>query len=70
VLSTRGPSKLEIVELILDGLSVAGLEGEDIVRHYNALREQLLALRDREVFFLGVDALLDAVGATVERRNP
>ena len=116
VLSTGGPAELEIVELILDGLSVAGLEGEDIVRHYaaqstyvlsysagiarglsiregvateehrswmgrslavtsathpqiNALREQLLALRDREVFFLGVDALLDAVDATVERRK-
>lgn len=116
VLSTGGPAELEIIELILDGFSVAGLKDEDIVRHYaaqstyvlsyaagiarglsvrevggtdeprswmgrslsvtaashphiSALREQLLALRDREIFFLGVDALLDAVEAKVARRS-
>lgn len=115
VLSTEGPAELEIIELILDALSVAGLEGEDIVRHYaaqsayvlsyaagiarglsvsdrdasgeyrttwlgrslpvtaashpniNALREQLLALHDRETYFLGVDSLLDAAEAAGAR---
>ncbi len=114
VLSTGGAAELEIIELILDGFSVAGLEGEDIVRHYaaqstyvlsyaagiarglsvregvaaeehrswmgrslpvtaashpniNALREQLLALRDRDTYFLGVDSLLDAAEAAGAR---
>ena len=116
VLTTEGPAELEIVELILDAFRVAGLDGDDIVRHYAALsayllsyasgiareqtvregheteehrawlgrslpvtaathpniaalREQLLALRSREIFLVGVDALLDAAEAAVARRG-
>lgn len=116
VINTEGPAELEVVELILDALSVAGLEGEDIVRIYaalsayvlsfaagialehtarggsaideprewlgrslpvsaathpniTALREPLLALRSREIYFVGVEALLDAAEATAARRQ-
>ncbi|MCX2747869.1 TetR/AcrR family transcriptional regulator [Arthrobacter sp. MI7-26] len=117
LINAQGPAELDTIEFILDALNVAGLEGQDAVRHYaslstyvlsvgagiaraqssrngtandeqqsswlgrslpvtaashpyiNAVRDQLLGLSDREVFFLGVDALLDAAEASAMPRS-
>lgn len=43
VISTNGPAELEIVELMLDAFSRAGLSDDEVVRHYALLSEHLLS---------------------------
>lgn len=43
VLTTHGPGELDAVELMLDAFSRAGLEGEDLVRHYALLASHTLS---------------------------
>lgn len=43
VISTNGPAELEIVELMLDAFSRAGLADDEVVRHYALLSEHLLS---------------------------
>jgi AcrR family transcriptional regulator len=42
-LSTNGPAELDIVELMLDCMEVAGLSDEEAVRHYAAVSTYVLA---------------------------
>lgn len=43
VISTNGPAELEVVELMLDAFSRAGLSDDEVVRHYALLSEHLLS---------------------------
>ncbi|WP_242616460.1 TetR/AcrR family transcriptional regulator C-terminal domain-containing protein [Microterricola gilva] len=43
VISTNGPSELEIVEIMLDAFSRAGLSDHEVVRHYALYSEHLLS---------------------------
>lgn len=43
VISTNGPAELEIVELMLDAFSRAGLSDNEVVRHYALYSEHLLS---------------------------
>ena len=104
VLTTHGRGELDAIELMLDAFSRAGLEGDDLVRHYAllathvlsnaagiargrsergdseaspwfegplladprrypliaAVGAQLTALEDRDLFLLGVDAVIQS----------
>ncbi|MGR0320896.1 TetR/AcrR family transcriptional regulator [Agromyces sp. ZXT2-3] len=43
VLTTHGPGELDAVEFMLDAFARAGLEGDDLVRHYALLASHLLS---------------------------
>ncbi|MET0974975.1 MAG: helix-turn-helix domain-containing protein [Leifsonia sp.] len=43
VLTTHGPGELDVIELMLDAFSRAGLSGEDVVRHYALLASHMLS---------------------------
>jgi len=43
VLTTHGPGELSAIELMLDAFRRAGLEGDDVVRHYALLASHTLA---------------------------
>ncbi|MGR0219727.1 TetR/AcrR family transcriptional regulator [Agromyces sp. ZXT2-6] len=43
VLTTHGPGELDAVEVMLDAFSRAGLEGDDLVRHYALLASHVLS---------------------------
>ncbi|GGI44708.1 AcrR family transcriptional regulator [Agromyces flavus] len=43
VLTTHGPGELAAVEFMLDAFSRAGLEGDDLVRHYALLASHVLS---------------------------
>lgn len=43
VLTTDGPAELDIVELMLDAFSRAGLSGDELVRHYALLSSHVLS---------------------------
>ena len=43
VLTTHGPGELAAVEFMLDAFSRAGLEGDDLVRHYALLAAHVLS---------------------------
>jgi AcrR family transcriptional regulator len=43
VLTTNGPAELDIVELMLDAFSRAGLSGDELVRHYALLSSHVLS---------------------------
>lgn len=43
VISTNGPAELEIVELMLDAFTRAGLPNDEVVRHYALYSEHLLS---------------------------
>ena len=43
VLTTHGPDELDVIEFMLDAFSRAGLEGDDLVRHYALLASHSLS---------------------------
>ncbi|UOQ90981.1 TetR/AcrR family transcriptional regulator [Agromyces endophyticus] len=115
VLTTHGTGELDAIELMLESFTVAGLTGDDLVRHYallashvlssaagiarargerrehgitddepspwfdgplladprrypliTSINTRLLDLEDRELFMLGVDAVIQSAERTVE----
>ena len=113
VLTTHGPGELGAIELMLDAFRRAGLEGDDVVRHYALLASHMLAsaagiararaeygehpgggspwfdepllvdprrfpliaehsgrlvdLQDTDLYFLGVDLIIDSARRTAAR---
>jgi AcrR family transcriptional regulator len=113
VLTTHGPGELSAIELMLDAFRRAGLEGDDVVRHYALLASHtlasaagiararaelgtdptgdtpwfdepllvdprryplvsehgpaLLALQDTDLYFLGVDLIIESARRTAAR---
>ncbi|MFE5408567.1 TetR/AcrR family transcriptional regulator [Microbacterium sp. NPDC056569] len=43
VLTTRGPGELDVIELMLDAFSRAGLTGDDLVQHYALMATHVLS---------------------------
>ncbi|MEF3402319.1 TetR/AcrR family transcriptional regulator [Agromyces sp. CCNWLW203] len=43
VLTTHGPGELEAIEIMLESFAEAGLEGDDVVRHYALLASHVLS---------------------------
>jgi AcrR family transcriptional regulator len=76
VLTTHGPGEHAAIELMLDAFRRAGLEGDDVVRHYALLASHTLAsaiaehsarlaeLQDTDLYFLGVDLVIDSARRT------
>lgn len=44
VLTTHGPGELNVIELMLDAFTVAGLSDEEVVRHYALLSSHVLSM--------------------------